>query len=121
VLKSKTAQSNHLDDPRLGGILMGTSQCEWLVQSSANNDPITPTNIQAHDHTSSAAPTSMLCAAAATIAFVQRYGNMVMEYLADLFSGKPSGKNLDVRAKHLTAAGIKRSPTSKSLSRSCGR
>lgn len=106
VLKSKTRNQIVWMNPALGGILMGTSQAEWLVQASANNDPITPTNIQAHDHTALGSANVEATRCGSTIAFVQRYGNMVMEYLADLFSGKPAGKNLAVRAKHLTDPGI---------------
>lgn len=108
TLKSKQRNQILWMTPALGGLLMGTSQCEWLVQSSANNDPITPTNIQAHDHTSLGSANVEAVRCGSTVAFVQRYGNQVLEYLADLFSGKPAGKNLAVRAKHLTGAGITR-------------
>lgn len=94
--------------PGDGGIIMGTAQGEWLVQSSANNDPITPTSIQAHNNTKWGSANVEPRRTGQTIAFVQRYGKKVMEYLSDLFSGKLAAKNLSERAKHLTSPGIVR-------------
>lgn len=108
VLKSKERNQILWFTPALGGILAGTAQAEWLIQSSVNNDPITPTNIQAHDHTNYGSANVEVTRCGQTVAFVQRFGNMVLEYLADLFSGKPTGKNLSQRAKHLTGAGVVR-------------
>lgn len=106
LLKSKRRNKLLWMTPAMDDILCGTAQSEWLIKSSNNNDPITPTSIQAHEHTSLGSNNADVVRCGTTIAFVQRYGNQVIEYLADLYSGKPVGKNLATRAKHLTAPGI---------------
>lgn len=95
-------------EPDHQGIIMGTAQGEWLVQSSANNDPITPTSIQGHNVTKYGCANVEPVRAGVSLAFVQRYGNKLMEYVCDLFSSKFAALNLSAKAKHLTGAGIKR-------------
>jgi len=108
TFKSKQQNQIMWMEPDHQGIIMGTVQGEWLVQSSANNDPITPTSIQGHNisklGTANVEPKRM----GISLGFVQRYGRKVMEYVCDLFSSKFSGLNLSEHAKHLTGAGIAR-------------
>lgn len=91
----------------LQGVIMGTQAGEWLVQATAGNDILTPTNIQAHR------ATQIKCANVEpqrcdhTIAFVQANKRRLMEYFADVFSGKFLAPNLTEKAKHLTVSGIK--------------
>lgn len=94
--------------PGDSGIVCGTAQGEWLIRSTQNDDPITPTSIQAKNVTKLGSNNQEAVRAGTTIAFVQRQGQKVYEYLADLFSGKLSGLNLSEKAKHLTTAGVKR-------------
>lgn len=90
----------------LQGVIIGTQSGEWLVQATTVNEPLTPTNIQAHR------ATQIKCANVDpqrcdhTIALVQANKRRVMEYFADVFSGKFLAPNLSEKAKHLTAAGI---------------
>jgi hypothetical protein len=57
-----------------------------------------------------------------TLLLVQKFGRKVMEYFADVFSGKFSAPNLSERAKHLTVSTASpKSPTSRNWRRSCGR
>lgn len=90
------------------GIVAGTAQGEWLIQSSNNNDPITPTSIQAHNGTKLGSSNVEPRRTGLTIAFVQRFGRKAIDYVCDLFSSKFSGLNLSARAKHLTGQGIVR-------------
>lgn len=93
--------------PDRQGITMGTAQGEWLLQSSANNDPITPTSIQSHNFTNIGSANIEAIRTGMSIAFVQRYGKKLIDYVGDPF-GNFSGTNLSEKAKHLTAEGIVR-------------
>lgn len=88
------------------GIIIGTEKREWLMQSTTANDPITPTNIQAH-------PVTRIGSALSTTAepvqcehasvFIQRYQRKLMEYFGDVFSGKLVSFNIALKAQDLTA------------------
>ena len=90
-----------------GGVLMGTLHGETLVGASVLGDPITPTSIQAHEHTRYGSIAGMdAIRAGMVVVFAQKNGRRVMEYLDDAFSGKPTARHLNEHAKHLTQAGI---------------
>ena len=89
------------------GIVMGTKNKEWLVQSSTLSDPITPTSVQAHPVTSyGSEPNIEPIRTELTLTFVQRFARKVLEYFPDVFSGKYSAPNLSKYAKHLTQPGV---------------
>jgi len=88
------------------GLLMGTSSGEWLIRASNLDDPITPTSVQAHKVTRYGCAAVEPFRAGMSLIFVQRYGQRVLEYLADTLSGRFTGRHLNEVAKHITAAGI---------------
>lgn len=88
------------------GIICGTQAGEWLVQASANNNKLTPTSMQAHRVTKNGCANIEPKRTGLTIAFVQRFKHKVMEYFADVMSGKFSSPNLSLTAKHLATRGI---------------
>ena len=90
-----------------GGVLMGTLHGETLVGASVLGDPITPTSIQAHEHTRYGSAVNIdAIRAGMAVLFVQKLGRRVIEYLDDAFSGKPSGRHLNEHSKHLTQSGV---------------
>lgn len=88
------------------GIIAGTQAGEWLIQASALNDPLTPTSIQAHKVTSFGVENIEPKQTPLSTVFVQRYAKREIEYISDVYSGKFSGTNVALTAKHLTAPGI---------------
>ena len=92
--------------PNDGRIVLGTLGGEWVLEASQLNDPITPTSIQIHRRTKyGCANIEPVMVGMATI-FAQKLGRRVIEYVADAFSGKFTGRHLNQYAKHLTSAGI---------------
>ncbi len=92
--------------PDQQGIIVGTEAGEWLVQASALNSPLTPTNMQAHRVTRIGCANILPMRTEHTIVFVHRYKRKVMEYFADIFSGKFSAPDIAEAAKHLANRGI---------------
>lgn len=88
------------------GIVAGTEGGEWMIAASTLNDPLTPTSIQAHRRS------RYKCAAVGpvmpgfSLLFVQANQQKLIEYVADVFSGKLLGRNLNINSKHLTTTGI---------------
>lgn len=89
------------------GIVCGTQGGEWLIRASATDDPITPTSIQAKRVTDYGGENVEACTANLTMVFVQRHGRKLLEYFADVFSGRFSAPNLARDAGHITKNGIK--------------
>lgn len=92
--------------PDQQGIVCGTQAGEWLVQASTLNSPLTALNMQAHRVTRIGCANIEPRRTEHTIVFVQRYLRKVIEYFADVFSGKFTAPNLTEKAKHLTLNGI---------------
>ena len=88
------------------GVVMGTISGEFLVFSSATNDPITPTNIDERLITKLGSQFIDPVRAGMATVFVHKFGRRAIEYLADAFSGKFSGRHLNKWSKHLSAYGI---------------
>jgi hypothetical protein len=91
-------------DPQ--GLLIGTASSEWLIQASTLNDPITPTSIQVNRVTKYGCAFVEPRRIGMVLVFIQRYGQRVIEYLADAFSGRFAGRHLNEFAKHVTSAGV---------------
>jgi hypothetical protein len=90
--------------PDQQGIVIYTERGEWLVQATTANQPLTATNIQAHQVTrigSSINPSAQPIQCEHTTLFIQRYSQSVMEYFADVFSGKFSAPDIAQPAKHI--------------------
>jgi hypothetical protein len=88
------------------GLLCGTASAEWLIHASTTSDPITPTSIQADRVTKYGCAFVEPRRVGMVLIFIQRYGQRVIEYLADAFSGRFTGRHLNEHAKHITAAGV---------------
>jgi hypothetical protein len=91
--------------PDQQGVLFGTQAGEWLI-SAPGPGPMTPTNIKAVRVTKIGCANAEPRRAEHTLLFIQKFSRKIMEYFADVFSGKFSAPNLSERAKHLTVNGI---------------
>jgi hypothetical protein len=91
--------------PDQQGILFGTKAGEWLI-SAPSAGPLAPTNIKAVRVTKIGCANIEPKRAEHTLLFVQKFNRKIMEYFADVFSGKFTAPNLSERAKHLTVTGI---------------
>jgi hypothetical protein len=91
--------------PDLQGILAGTFAGEWLIQPPSAG-PMSPLNIAARRMTTIGSANVEPRRTEHTLIFVQRYARKLMEYFADVFSGKFTAPNLADRAMHLTKPGI---------------
>lgn len=89
-------------DPDDRGIIIGTQAAEWLVAATTQNLPLSPTNVQAHRVTRYGVANIEPRRAGQTIVFVQRFGRKLLEYFADVFSGRLTAPNLTRDSKHLT-------------------
>ncbi len=88
------------------GIVCGTQAGEWVVQSTTLNQPLTPTTIQAHRVTKHGCANIEPKRTDLTLAVVQKYTRRVLEFFADVYSGKFSAQSLSTNSKHLTKSGI---------------
>lgn len=86
------------------GIICGTAAGEWLIQGPATG--ITPTAIGAHRYTSIGCANVEPRHTGLTYTFVQKFKHKLMEYFADVFSGRFTAPNLSQNAKHLATRGI---------------
>src|SRR5262249_5805314 len=92
--------------PDLNGIICGTQKGEWLVQATSANVPLTPTTIQAHRNTTYNCANIEPRRTNLTLAVVQAFKKELLEYFADVYSGKFSAKDLAFTVKHLVKSGI---------------
>lgn len=85
------------------GILWGTQEGEFLMTSGSSGTPMTPSNIQAHLETRYGSSNIQPVRTGLTVCFVKRYARRVLEYLADVFSGRFFASDLTQNARHLGA------------------
>lgn len=88
------------------GIVCGTQARPWLVQATSANVPLTPTTIQAHPIKSGGCANIEPRKTGLTLSVVHRYRRRVMEYFADVFSGKFAALNLSKWIQHVTKTGV---------------
>lgn len=99
------------------GLIAGTAGGEWLLTSGSNSDdPMTPTNIKDRRITRYKAASVPPIRAGLSLMFVQAQLRRLMEYTADVFSGKFLGRNMTERGRHLTGAGIRQTGWQQDLS-----
>ncbi len=91
--------------PTQQGIILGTQQREWLLYAPSSGG-MTPTNIASHPVTRIGSANILPAATEHTFVFVQRFALKLMEYFADIFSGKFTAPNLADKAQHITREGI---------------
>lgn len=92
-------------EPDQQGILFGTKAGEWLI-SAPSQGPLAPANVKAVRVTNIGCADIEPKRTEHTLVFVQKFGRKIMEYFADVFSGKFSAPNLSERAKHVTVSGL---------------
>lgn len=92
-------------EPDQQGLLCGTQAGEWLISIAAPG-AFSPTNIAAHRVTKIGCANIEPCRTDHTLLFVQRYKRKLMEFFAEVFSGKFSAPDISHKAKHLTVSGI---------------
>jgi uncharacterized protein YqkB len=92
--------------PDNGGIVMGTAGGEWMVAASALTDPLTPTSVQAHRRSKYKCANVQPVNCGISLLFVQAKARKLMEYVADVFSGKFLGRNMNEKTKHLTTTSV---------------
>ena len=92
--------------PDHNGLMCGTLGGEWLLAASNQSDPITPTSIQAKRVTKYGCANIEPRRTGLALIFVQKFGRKIMEFLADVFTGRYIAPHLSETAKHLTAPGI---------------
>lgn len=88
------------------GIVAGTQAGEWLLQATQLNQTMTPTNLQARRMTKNGCANIEPCHAGLTLVFVQKFKRKLLEYFADVYSGKFTSPNLSRDAKHITVSGV---------------
>lgn len=88
--------------PEQQGIICGTKAGEWLVFATTQNQPLSVLNIQAHQVTAIGSYNAEPKRTEHTLVFIQRYQRRLMEYFADVYSGKFSAPDLSEFSKHLT-------------------
>lgn len=92
------------------GILMATSEGEWLISASNLNDPLTPTSIQAHKITSVSTARQEVEYLPNATAVIQFGGRRLMEYRnyveQESYQSRLNASDLTLRCQHLTTDGI---------------
>lgn len=93
-------------EPDHNGLMCGTLGGEWLISASNLSDPITPTSIQAKRVTKYGCANIEPRRTGISLVFIQKFKHRVMEFLADVFSGRYTAPHLNEAAKHLTKDGV---------------
>jgi hypothetical protein len=88
--------------PDLQGIICGTLAGEWLIQAPTTG-PITPTNVAVRRVTKIGCADIEPRRTDHTNVFVRRYRKKIMEYFADVFSGKFSAPTISEKSEHIVA------------------
>jgi hypothetical protein len=106
TLQSKDTNEIYWFEPDHNGIVAGTGGGEWLIQASTLSDPITPTSIQAKRVTKYKCANIEPRRTGISLVFIQLFRRRVMEFLADVFTGRYVAPHLNEAAKHLTKDGV---------------
>lgn len=88
--------------PDYNGLVCGTQAGEWLVQATTQNLPLTPTTIQARRVTTNQCANIEPRRTDLTLAVAQSHRRELLEYFADVYSGKFTASDLTESGKHLT-------------------
>lgn len=106
VLNAEDTNKIYWMQPDNNGIVCGTKGGEWMIAASSLNDPLTPTSIQAHRRSKYKAANAQAVHAGFSVLFIQSAARKIVEYVADVFSGKFLGRNLMERARHLATTDV---------------
>lgn len=104
--ESKDANQIVWMEPDHNGLMCGTIGGEWLISASNLSDPITPTSIQAKRVTKYGCASIEPRRTGISLVFIQKFKHRVMEFLADVFTGRYVAPHLNEAAKHLTKNGV---------------
>jgi hypothetical protein len=94
-------------EPDEQGVICGTQAGEVLIDSGGGGGPIKPTAIRARRRTAVKCYNALPARCDHTLVFIQKNARRVMEYFADIYSGKFQAPNLSYLAKDLTASGLR--------------
>jgi hypothetical protein len=86
------------------GILCGSAGGEWRIQASNQNDPLTPTTVQAKRTTKYGCANVQPVQAGIAVLFVQKYARAIYEMMLELFSNRTIAQNLCISAKEISAS-----------------
>lgn len=92
-------------EPDQQGVLMGTLAGEWLI-SAPTQGAITAVNIAGRRVTKIGVSNSPPVRTDHTLLFIQRFSRRLMEYFADIFSGKFNAPNIAHRAFQIVKNGM---------------
>lgn len=87
------------------GILAGTQAGEWLIFAPSAGS-IAPNNIDVSPLTNIGGLNTEARHTEHTLVFIHKFGRKIVEYFADVFSGKYSAPSITWLSKHLTKGGI---------------
>jgi len=87
------------------GIIAGTQAGEWLI-SAPSSGAMSPTNIHAVRVTRIGCANAEPRRTEHTLVVIQKFARKLVEFFADVFSGKYTAPDLAERAKHMTVSGI---------------
>ncbi len=90
------------------GIVVGTKGGEWLVRPGTSGDSLTPTSVQARKVSKYGTADVLPKRIGTSTVFVDRFDRKLLEYSTEPSAGtaKYQARNMALKAKHLTAAGI---------------
>lgn len=106
VLNAPDVSTIYWMEPDHMGIIAGTISGEWLISASALNDPLTPTDIQAHRVSKYKVANAMPARAGFGLLFIKAHLKRLIEYTADVFSQKFLGRNVAEKVQHITATNM---------------
>lgn len=110
TLNAATNESIHALASIAEGVLVCTSEKEWLVSASNLNDPLTPTSIQAHPVTTFGTTNREAATIPSGVAFIQSGRRRLMEFRAFVdqasYQSRLNSLDLTRRCQHLTVDGI---------------
>lgn len=88
------------------GLIIGTGAEEWLMHSSSDNAPITPTNVRVVRQSSEGSEFIAARLVKNVVLFVQRYGRTVSEMAYSFEEDSMRANDLTLLAEHVTEGGI---------------
>lgn len=100
TLQIQWMHPNHL------GVVVGAVSGEVLIRASQLGDPITPTSVDAEEVTYYGCADVQPTLVGYSLLIVQRYARKVLDFAASIFTGRHSGYNASLTAKHLTTDGV---------------
>lgn len=89
-----------------GSLLVGTSSGEWLIRSSSQDEPITPTNFNARQQTNHGSTTVAGIVAGDAVLFVDRVARKIREMTFQWETQQYAARDITAMAEHITSGGV---------------